>query len=347
MAIVVEGRLLITDASNVPISGGKARIYNTGTTTLSDLFSDAALVTPLTNPVVANSSGFTPVIFGAEGLTVDITYLTSADATVTGRTYTAVPLVGADNGVFSRTLADNTRVKITGAGGIVLFQVGDASPDDVGGNLTIEGWAGTQGTLATLDFATVNTTGRYTEIGKKIVGTVYTEATPFTAVTEVDMPLTADPTGVRAWEVYVFDIMPSADINMSLRLSYDGGATYKATADDYEIGHIYHNDTTPVSFSDYTVSTGINLRTPFRLVANQPAFLRFTVITPPSGADATLVVGETFTNGNTGTIMPQRGIFGAHAKGGYGKATNARLYLTSAGTVTGKYRVVPLRGFGE
>ena len=96
MAILTEGRLLITDASNVPINGGKARIYNTGTTTLSSVYSDAALATPLTNPVVANSSGFTPVIFGAEGLVVDITYLTAADATVTGRTYTAVPLLGLD-----------------------------------------------------------------------------------------------------------------------------------------------------------------------------------------------------------------------------------------------------------
>ena len=75
MAILTEGRLLITDASNVPLSGGKARLYDTGTSTLTAVFSDAALTVPLVNPVVANSSGFTPVIFGAEGAIVDITYL--------------------------------------------------------------------------------------------------------------------------------------------------------------------------------------------------------------------------------------------------------------------------------
>lgn len=96
MAIVVESRILVTDASNVPLSGGKARLYDTGTSTLTSVFSDAALTVPLVNPVVANSSGFTPVIFGAEGAIVDITYLTSANVTVTGRTYTAIPLLGLD-----------------------------------------------------------------------------------------------------------------------------------------------------------------------------------------------------------------------------------------------------------
>ena len=56
MALLVEGRLLLTDASNVPLNGGKARIYDTGTTDLTSVFSDAGLTTPLTNPVVANSS---------------------------------------------------------------------------------------------------------------------------------------------------------------------------------------------------------------------------------------------------------------------------------------------------
>jgi hypothetical protein len=96
MAILTEGRILVTDASDTPINGGKVRIYNTGTTTLTSVFSDADLSVPLTNPVVANSSGFCPVIFGAEGTIVDITYLTPADATVTGRTYTAIPLLGLD-----------------------------------------------------------------------------------------------------------------------------------------------------------------------------------------------------------------------------------------------------------
>jgi len=347
MAILTEGRLLITDASNVPINGGKARVYNTGGTTLSTLYSDAALTVPLTNPVVANSSGFTPVIFGAEGLTVDITYLTAADATVTGRTYTAVPLVGADNGLFSRTLADNTRVKITGAGGIVLFQVGDASPDDVGGNLTIEGWAGTQGTLATLDFATVNTTGALTVGGKKLPGVVQTEATTFTAAANVDIQLVNTPTGVRGWEIIIFDLMASAGVAHWLRLSYDGGSTFKSGATDYGYGADGNVSTTPTSAAAVTAVQILPQVVSQGATANKPAMIKMTVMTPNSGSDATVIMGQIVLADTTGAGIPSTAIFAGYGLGNYGRATHLRLTNSGGATLTGKYRVVPIFGLGE
>lgn len=72
------------------------RVYDTNTTNLTSVFSDAALAVPLVNPVVADSSGITPQVFAAEGTVVDYAFLTAAGAAVPGRTYVAVSFLGAD-----------------------------------------------------------------------------------------------------------------------------------------------------------------------------------------------------------------------------------------------------------
>lgn len=349
MAILTEGRLLITDASNVPLSGGKARIYNTGTTTLTSVFSDAALSVPLTNPVVANSSGFTPVIYAAEATSVDVTYLTSADATVAGRTYTAIPFLGSDTGTFTRTLADNTRFKISGAGGIVLMQVGDPSPDNVGGQLTIEGWAGTQGDTLTLDFATTNTTGVITENSKKMLGIVNTAATTFTAVANVDIALTQNPSGVLEHDIDVFNLISSsASCQLGVQFSYDGGATYKSGASDYAFAYQYKNLADGNLYPTYAEDDAhtqitLNTSTDFTTV---PAWLTLRLLTPASGTRPTMVKGELMCLQGGGTSDPNLNLIRGYGLGSYGKATHMRL-LASTGTITGAYRVAPMRGFGE
>ena len=58
MAILLNNPLFaLNDPNGVPIIGGQAFFYLTGTTTLSNVYSDNALATPLSNPVVANSAG--------------------------------------------------------------------------------------------------------------------------------------------------------------------------------------------------------------------------------------------------------------------------------------------------
>jgi hypothetical protein len=346
MAILTEGRILVTDASDTPISGGKVRIYNTGTTTLTSVFSDAALSVPLTNPVVANSSGFTPVIFAAEATSVDVTYLTAADATVTGRTYTAIPFLGSDTGTFTRTLPGGTRFKITDGGGIVLMQVGDASPDNVGGQLTIEGWAGTQGDTLTLDFATTNTTGVITENSKKLLGIVNTSATTFTAVSSVDIALTQNPSGVLAHDVDVFALKASSSsTQLSVQFSYDGGATYKAGASDYSYYYEYKNLGSPsdVSYVADAAHTQVVLATNVSIDAFR-SWLKLHVLTVASGTEPTMVIADLkgYDSGGNPAAASAHG----YGLGSYGKATHMRL-LASTGTITGQYRVAPMRGFGE
>ena len=58
MAILLNNPLFaLNDGNGVPIISGQAFFYLTGTTTLSNVYSDNALTTPLSNPVVANSAG--------------------------------------------------------------------------------------------------------------------------------------------------------------------------------------------------------------------------------------------------------------------------------------------------
>lgn len=56
-------RLQAFDSNGDPLAGGKLWFYTTGTTTPEDVFSNAALTTPATNPVVANSAGRFPDIY--------------------------------------------------------------------------------------------------------------------------------------------------------------------------------------------------------------------------------------------------------------------------------------------
>lgn len=69
--------------TGVPLNGGKAYFYITGTTTLQTVFSDDGLTTPLANPVVADSAGFFPELVY---LTPTVEYrckvTTSAGATI-------------------------------------------------------------------------------------------------------------------------------------------------------------------------------------------------------------------------------------------------------------------------
>lgn len=59
-----------TDVSGDRVSGAKWRFELAGTTTLTSVYSDAALSIPLTNPVVANSAGVFPLIY----LDPDVSY---------------------------------------------------------------------------------------------------------------------------------------------------------------------------------------------------------------------------------------------------------------------------------
>lgn len=332
-ATLFDGRFRVTDANNNPLNGGKVRVYNANTTTLATVYSDAALTVPLTNPVVADSGGWAPMIFLASG-NYDVATLTSAGVVV--KTQDDLPSLGSDNSTFIKDYT-NSRVQITGSGGTIAIEAGDASPDNSGGTGVLRGWNGTTADSWTITANTVNASvaGSLKEAGKKLPSVVYTEATTFTAVTSVVITLPNSPTGVVAYEVEIFDYSQSGNGTTVLTASFDGGANYKTGASDYK----WVNPTG-------VASTGTSLLVVSNLNGgtNQPGRIFLRIKTVDSGNDQTQVVTQYAGVINTGDFQSSLGGFG-YVNGSYGRATQIK--LTNTANMTGKYIVRPLRGYGE
>lgn len=301
-----------------------------------------------TNPTsgsdVSDAGGWFPQIFAAEGTVVDITLKDSAGVTV--KTYEDATFVGSDTGDFTRTVSGNGRVKITGSAGSVLFQAGDPANDNTGGTLTIEGWAGSQLDSLTLDAATTNLTGPLTVIGKKLPGVVQVDATSFSGATNVDIPLSDSPTGVRAYYVRIFDLLHSgtAAVSVIVRFSYDGGATYKTGASDYGYASLKSDiGTTAGVAAGAATGTGINF--PLTTATDRPADLEIRIVTPNSGTQETTARIE-YQCLEAGGSNPMIASAAGYGRGGYGRATHMRMTVVS-GTWTGKYRVVAEYGTGD
>ena len=116
MGLILPPRRASIDSSGNGRNAATLTVYNAGTTTLSSVYSDAALTTPLTNPVVANSSGIFPPIYATEGDLFDLIEKTSAGATLYSED--DVPALGADTGTWTRDFT-NARVSIGAEAGVV------------------------------------------------------------------------------------------------------------------------------------------------------------------------------------------------------------------------------------
>jgi hypothetical protein len=341
-----DARWRALDASANPLSGATLTVYNANTVVLTPLFSDVGLSVALANPVTADSAGRFGQIFAAEGTTVDLVLKDSGGSTVYSED--DVAFLGADTGTFSRTLADNTRYKISGSGGVVLIEVGDPSPDNIGGTVTFQGWAGTQGDTATFNFATVNagtSAGALKENGKKITGTIYVDSTQVTAQTSVDIALPQSPSGARAWEIELWNYSQSGNGNLQARLSYDGGGTFKSAGTDYKYYYEQSDSTTgALSVTALVTAAAAQFCSNLNSATDELGRVRLRIITPDSGTTHTSLDFDCRGVLNTGAFAVFKGL--AYGAGSYGRATHLRL-LMSASNFTFKYRVVPLRGYGE
>lgn len=347
MASIIDTLFRVEDAAGDPIPLGKVRVYLVGTTTLADLFTTADLnpATPLTNPVVADTGGWAAQIFAASA-TYRVDTLTAADVLV--KTQTTVPSLGTSSTGLDLTLPNGTRYKVTDSGGRVLVQVGDPDPDNTGGKLTIEGWAGSQADDILLDAALIDTTGRIKEIGKKSIGFIYTDATTFSSSAGVAITLPNDPTGVRQWEVEIWDLQCAGVTALTCQLSYDGGGTYKSGAGDYWYTK-WIADNTAGPGAVYAVSAGdtkLDLVYAVRTAANKSGRLTVRITTPNSGSEHTLVESDGLCLDRTAaTSVAAFGMKGV-GLGGFGRVTHLKI-LQGANAISGSYRVKPLRGSGE
>jgi hypothetical protein len=326
MATLVDDRFRITTAAGVPVSGGKLRIYNANTTTLSTIYSDAALSVPLTNPVVADSGGWCAQVFIGDGA-YDLATLTAADVVI--KTYEDVPSVGSGTSGLDFTLPSGHRFVLTDNVSEVLMQVGDPSPDNVGGSMTIEGRAGTQGDTLTLDFADVAATGDVAvagglTVGGQVVQSVLSTGTQ-TAAANFNIPI---PTGYHSLTVELYDIVPTNASDIRVTASIDNAATYVAGANYTSYGlDMTAGTSLGAVATSYWYGTLGNMST----TAGVQQTITMHLETPLSGTGESTFTGDASCGGGGQLLKGLRGIFG-------GRITNLKFTVT-AGTFTCKWRV--------
>lgn len=346
MALLFDARWYAHDDDGNPLVGATLTVYTANTVNLAAIKRDAAFAVPMTNPTsgpdVSDAAGIFPQIFAPEGGLYDILLKDSAGNLV--RSYDDVSFLGADTGDFSRTLADDTRITITGSGGRVLIQAGDADPDSSGGKLTIEGQAGTQLDDLLLDAASIDTTGPIKESGKKLSSVIYTAATQVTAQTSVDITLPNTPATTRDWEVEIFDYSQAGSGSFHLQMAYDGApSTFANGASDYASHYTFADSGTSTVTNAIAVSTRYQISSNLEGPTNKPARGLIRLTSPASGNDAVQVWSR-----HTG-IGPSSAYYDytAHGYGPTSKGHLAAIRLVSTVAVTFKYIIRPMRGFGE
>lgn len=223
MAVLFAPRIRATDANGDPINGATLTIYNAGTTTPASVYSNPGLTVPLVNPVVADANGWLPQIFASEGAAFD--FLPSAGWDFDAES--VVALGGSDSDLVRDF--GGSRFQVYNTAGVVQIEGGDATGDDTGGQIRIGGWNGTQADEIELD-GTINTTGPFTEDGKKLRDVVYTAGGTSSGAATIIVALPNDPTGCRVHEIDIIDLAGTgAGGNITLTVSTDNGATYVAS----------------------------------------------------------------------------------------------------------------------
>jgi len=349
MALLYDSRWRSIDSSGAPISGALLYVYNAGTTTLASIYTASDLVTPLANPVVADSSGRFPQIFTPLGQSYDAVEKTPGGVTIA--TYEDQEPQGTDSGAFAREFS-GARLRITsgdigdGTTGLLL-ETGDPSPDDIGGILRIGGYGSTQGDRLKIDFAEIETTGPMdvggliTEDDKKLQGVVYAEGTFSGSASGVPIiALPNVPANVRGWRIEIIDALGSASSTISARLSFDSGVTYKSAAGNYWYATMASGGVTASSTTATDLPVGLVSGSSVR-----PSKFDITIIAPTSGLVETLWdVQALYYNTASTVFVTARG--GGQTNGSFGRPDHVQ-FLSSSGTISFRYRLIPLRGFGE
>jgi hypothetical protein len=343
MAVIAEPRFRATDASGNAYAGATLTVYTAGTTTPASIYRNASLTTPMTNPSSvsqdkSDANGWFPEVFAVENQTFDVLIKDSSGNVLSS--LISVPSVGSSSSNITKDYGTGGRLTLTGSAGSILMQAGPPVGDDTGGSLVLEGYGGTQLDALTLDAATVDTSGKFTENGKKFPGVIYTEAT-FSGSASVVIPLPNSPAGIRGWSVELIDVTNGSNYSLALTASVDGGGTYLAGT-SYFGQSIGSYGSGPTSAGAYIAATSSLALTQTTLISGTvlEAVLRITV---PSSIAKTSVRAEVI--GESGGSIAALSVVGGFI-GTASRLTNIKL-TASAGTLSGRYRIIPLRGFGE
>lgn len=171
----MAGRLIprlfdvVIDANGAPISGALMTTYVNNTTTLKTTWTTSALNVAHTNPIVADSAGRFPDIWGVEGETYRVK-ITNASGVLIYQSDDIIILGANPSGTIDRDFGADGRFQIYASGGVASFEGGDASPDNTGGKVRIGGWNATQADTLELDAAATTIDGTASVAGNATVG---------------------------------------------------------------------------------------------------------------------------------------------------------------------------------
>jgi hypothetical protein len=350
MALLYAPRFQALDASANPIPG--ARLYTfdgVSTSTPKATYSDAALTVSYGAYVTADSSGVFPPIYGAADEVYYMVLRTSAGVFVDE--FPSVTMLGPDSSsALVKDLGANGRFQVSGNGGVVQIETGNAEGDDIGGSGRIGGWDDTQGDDLELDYAAITATGDLAATGglSSTSGLVtlggIARAVPRallrgTATAAVTTNLALD-NAYEAWEIHIRNLqgLPVAGYEPGLRLSFDGAGSFKSGGTDYR-----RTGVIGVTLSASSAGTYMSIVDQFA-AATPTGGGAEVIIRITSKAARETHVHSTFGYFNGSTTMEIGQWYNSTANKNYGKATHAQIsdVTLGSGGLTFDYVVIGL-----
>jgi hypothetical protein len=235
---------------------------------------------PMSNPTSgadkADSAGRFPQIYASEGQTFDMIEKDASGVQIAA--YLSVVSLGADgSGVITRDFGSGGRMVISGAGGVVSFEGGPPTGDDVGGAVRLGGYHGTQADTASIDAAattvtgTLATAGAMTEAGHPVNVTLDSGAVSGSSL------IVALPAGYRGYTLEITEWSASTTTAASMVWSVDGGSTYLGSGYSYSTF-----DTVLIAYTP--AATGAAVPVTYGNLTTSPVFAaEIKIDTPLSG----------------------------------------------------------------
>ena len=226
------------NANGVIVSGAGLWVYQTGTTTPANIFTDEALTAPAANPLESNSAGYFAQFFIASSTRVDLQCRADADNATSTLLWQALKIdsLGAeDASTFLRDFGDDGRVQFIGRDNKTNLEFGDPSGDDVGGTARIGGWNGTPLDDLEIEAAQADITGNLDVGGNLIV----TGNGPFEKIIGNGTAAPASthnialPSGYNAYRLVLTELTASTGLTVEALFAFDDVPTFKVGADDY------------------------------------------------------------------------------------------------------------------
>lgn len=228
-------------AGGVYAPGAKATFYQTGTTTPLTVYTDSALTTPHDSPVVADAEGVFPPAFWNRAVEAKVVITESDDTAI--ETIDPVPATSATgsaaSGVSFSPVTGNTATDVQEA--IENIQTNINTYDDA----ATKGVTGSDADAVTGTAGTADNLVKWNGDGDAVDSGVSSSGVPRRlSSTTLSDDATAEFTmgSATLHEFRFFNVIPATDaVDPYIRLSNDGGSTFRSGAADYKYAALFVN----------------------------------------------------------------------------------------------------------